>query len=115
VYQYYSYGTLYCFHIQGRFGRIPLLQLADGKCWKYRVGVPRVGTRRKFENCVLICTGDDRIERYLGLIGENLSEYELWTGEHKSQGCGRKDISILFKTINLFDFSWTACRKGYWQ
>jgi len=53
-------------------------------------------------------------ERNVGLIGENLREYGLWTGDHESQGCSRQGISIPFRTINLFEFSWMVCRKSTW-
>jgi hypothetical protein len=67
LYKYYCYGAVYCFHLQGTFGRIPLLQLVDGKYWKSRVSVPLVGTRRKAENRVLICTKDDRVRNKCGI------------------------------------------------
>jgi hypothetical protein len=37
-------------------------------------------------------------ERNVGLIGENWVE----DGDHESQGCNRKNTSILFRTINVF-------------
>ena len=61
VYRYYSCGGVYGFHIQGRIGRILLLQLAGGSCLKSRVGRAVVGTRRKAWNCILIFTSDERI------------------------------------------------------
>ena len=62
-----TYGAVYSLHLQGRFGRIHLLPLADGKCWKCRVGVPLLGTRRKAENSVLICTSDERMREKCGI------------------------------------------------
>ena len=51
----------------------------------------------------------------MGLIGESKHEYVLRTGDQKSKVCCRKNTSILFRTINLFDFSRKAYRKSMWK
>jgi hypothetical protein len=48
----------------------------------------------------------------VGLIGENQREYGLRTGDHESKVCSRKDTSILFRTINLFDVRRRANRNS---
>ena len=73
------------------------------------MGVPLLG---KLRTVFQFVRAMKRRKRNVGLIGENLFEYELWTGDHESQGCSKKDTSILYRTINLFYSTRRACRNS---
>jgi hypothetical protein len=54
-------------------------------------------------------------ERNVGMIGENQRECGLRTEHHKSKVCSRKDTSVQFKPMSLFDFSRKAYRNSTWK
>jgi hypothetical protein len=61
---------VYGFNSHGRVKRIPLLQWVSGNCWKYTVGVPVVGTRRKLRIVFQFVRVIKGYERNVGLIAE---------------------------------------------
>jgi hypothetical protein len=66
-------------------------------------------------NSVLDCPSDERVREKCGNDWRKQREYGLRTGDHESQGWSRKDMSTLFRTINLFDFGRRAYRNSTWK